>query len=332
MASLISAGVPIVTALDICRTQTESAKMSSALGRVEDRVRRGEPFSAALGQERKVFNDLYVSMVEAGENGGFLDQVMRRLSELAEFDEEIRNKVKSAMWYPALVVLSIIGAFTIFITFVIPKFASFYRSAGVDLPLPTRILIGISNVVENYWYWTLGGVAAVVIGFVWLIRTPWGRYWFDYAKMRVPIFGKLMIKISMSRFCRFLGHLMKSGVPIMQTLGVVSRVTGSVELQGTIERASERVSKGEPLSEVLTGHRLIPVMVTQMMAVGEKTGGTDDFMIKVSEYYDEETAYRLRTLSTTIEPILLVFVGGAVLLMALAIYLPMWNMVNLLHK
>lgn len=328
LATLINAGIPLTTALDTCASQSENPKIREILIQVRKDIEGGSSFSAALARHPKAFDNLYVGMIRAGEEGGVLDEILERLATLAEHEAETRARVKAAVRYPIIVVVAICIAFAILVTLVIPQFAKLYAGHKVALPFPTRVLIGINYVVQNYWFLILGGLGAAALGLRAFIKTGPGREALDRFKLTMPIFGRLILKVLLSRFARIFATLNRSGLPILQTLEIVGGTIGNVIVTRAVESVRESAREGRGLSGPMKTSGLFPPLVTHMVAVGEDTGNLDEMLTRVSEYYDREVEYAIRNLATMIEPILLLFIGGMVLFLALGIFLPMWDMMS----
>ncbi|MEK6815882.1 MAG: type II secretion system F family protein [Nitrospirota bacterium] len=328
LATLINAGIPLTTALDTCASQSENPKIREILIQVRKDIEGGSSFSAALARHPKAFDNLYVGMIRAGEEGGVLDEILERLATLAEHEAETRARVKAAVRYPIIVVVAICIAFAILVTLVIPQFAKLYAGHKVALPFPTRVLIGINYVVQNYWFLILGGLGAAALGLRAFVKTEPGREALDRFKLTMPIFGRLILKVLLSRFARIFATLNRSGLPILQTLEIVGGTIGNVIVTRAVESVRESAREGRGLSGPMKTSGLFPPLVTHMVAVGEDTGNLDEMLTRVSEYYDREVEYAIRNLSTMIEPILLLFIGGMVLFLALGIFLPMWDMMS----
>lgn len=332
LATLFAAGVPLTRSLFTLESQMKNALFVSVIKAVREDIEGGSTFSAALSKHPKVFPELYSNMVVAGEAGGILDSVLDRLAFMLEKNAENRAKVKAATMYPKIVVGAIIAAVVVIMKFVIPKFAQLYASFKVELPLPTRILIGLSNYLSSYWYLMLIGVGAVIMGARAYMSTERGRYQWDRLSINFPIFGPLLLKSIMSRFSRVLGALYRSGLPILQCLDIVSRAVENKVITAEVKAIEAEVRAGKSISEPMSQSKNIEPMVTQMVRVGEETGKLDDMLEKVAQYYDQEVDTSIRNLTTTLEPILLGFIFGMVLFLALAIFLPMWDILKVVRK
>jgi type II secretory pathway component PulF len=332
LSTLMSAGIPFMQSLATMEKQTENPRLQGTIGDLRRDIEAGGTFSDALAKHPKIFSRLYVSMIRAGETAGILDDILNRLAFLAEHDAETRARVKAAVRYPLIVVVAISLAFVFLVSFVIPKFATIFERFKTELPLPTRILIGINYVVQHYWYFLVPGVALLLWGLVRYAGTTQGRWHWDRLKLKLPVFGILFQKVALSRFARVFSVMQKSGLSMLLTLEIAGETVDNVVLARVMEEMRESLREGKGLHEPMEASGLFPPLVVQMMAVGEETGQIDTMMNKVSDYYDMDVEYALRNLSTMIEPILLLFVGGMVLLLALGIFMPMWNMLTLFKK
>ena len=330
-ATLFSAGVPIGVILERLSEQTVSVKLKDVATVIKNDVNGGMSLSEAFSKHKKVFSPLYINMLRVGEESGTLDIVLDRLASILETELDTRNKIKTATRYPKMVISAIVVAFTIIITFVIPRFVSLFSHFGAQLPLPTRILIGINYVFHHYWWMVLIAVIALIFAFREYKKTEKGRYNIDKYMLKIPVIGTLVHKIYVSRMIRILGLLYKSGIAIIDALKIVSNVTGNVIAKQAVEEIGRDVEGGATISVPFLKSAFFPNVVSDMVAVGEETGRLDEMLFKAADYYDEEIDYAIKNLSSAIEPILLVFIAGMVLLLALGVFLPMWNMVNLIH-
>lgn len=330
LGTLLGAGLSFLTTFDALIQQTENKRFKKVIMLMRNDVEAGRSFSDALAKHPKIFNDLYVSMVKAGEVGGVLDEMLDRLASMAEHEAEVRARIKAATRYPKIVIVSLGVAFVILVTFVIPKFAAMYANFKAQLPLPTRILIFINNLVQNYWPWMIGVVALIVFGILRYIRTEKGKLQWDELKLKLPIFGEIFLKSALSRFARVFATLNRSGLPILQTLEIVARTVNNAVISRVIQSIRESARQGRGLSQPMRMSGIFPPVVIQMMAVGEETGRIDEMLMKVSQYYDRDVDYSIRNLSTTLEPLLLTLIGGVILFLALAILLPWWNLINVM--
>ena len=330
-ATMINAGLTLLRSLSILADQTESKELGRILAEVRTDVEGGTALSVAMARHPKAFDRLYVSMIRAGETGGMLDTVLLRMATTLEKQVELKRKVKSAMTYPVVVgalIVLIVGAM---ILFIVPMFKGMYTELGGTLPLPTRILLGISSAVTSLWYLVALFSGLTVFGLRRWVRTEPGRKRWDALKLRLPVFGSLVHKTTLARFARTLGALVRSGVPILDALDIVSDTSGNAVMAEAIDDTKAAVAQGEPLSKPLETHAIFPGMVVQMLAVGEETGALDELLDKIADFYDMEVAATVDALTSLIEPLLIVGMGVSVGGMVVALYLPMFNIVNLLE-
>ncbi|HKC74923.1 MAG TPA: type II secretion system F family protein [Chloroflexota bacterium] len=329
-ATMVNSGLPILKALTILADQTESAALSKVVMEVRLDVERGNSLSAAMAKFPKAFNNLYVSMVRAGETGGVLDSVLLRLADNIEREVELRQRVKSAMTYPVVVLALVTLILMAMLLFVVPQFKDIYAQLGGTLPLPTKILLAISDAVRHYWYMVIGATIVLVFLFRRWKKTPAGRAAVDALKLRVPIFGNLFHKQALSRFASTLSVLLRSGVPILQSLDIVSETVSNVVISRAVKDVQESVKEGESMAGPLEKHAVFPPMVVQMLGVGEETGAVDTMLEKVAQFYDNEVKATVDALTSLIEPVMIAIIGGAVGMAVIALYLPMFNIINLI--
>ncbi len=328
MATLIDAGLSFVAVFDALIEQTANSRLKGILTQVRRDVEGGMRFSDSLAKHPAVFDTLYVSMVRAGEEAGALDEMLNRLASLAEHDAEVRARIKSATRYPKIVIAALVIAFGVITAFVMPRFTALYSQFNATLPLPTRIMIGISHAVQSYGLLIFLGLIAASAGVVYYIRSESGRPVWDELKLKLPIFGPIFLKSALSKFARVFGTLNRCGLPALQALEIVSKTVNNVAIARAIDMVQDGARQGKGLVQPMKTAKLFPSGVLQMVAIGEETGQLEPMLMKVSEYYDREVDYSLRTLATSIEPILLTVIGGAVLFLALAVMMPWWNLIN----
>jgi type IV pilus assembly protein PilC len=329
-SAMINAGLPMLKALSILEQQTESSVLRSTAEAVRLDIERGSSLSAALAKHPKVFNKLYVALVRSGEAGGVLEMVLDRLAANMEREVQLRQRVRSAMTYPVVVLAFVFLIMLAMLLFIVPQFKDIYATLGGTLPVPTLILLRVSEFLKKFF---IPVMAAIAIG-IWLLRrwiqTEKGRMVWDRFKLRVPIFGPLFRKTALARFSRTLGMLNKSGVPILQGLDVVQEAVNNAVVAESLRDVARAVKEGESLAKPLGRHPVFPPMVVQMLAVGEETGSLDTILEKVANFYDDEVTATVDALTSIIEPIMIFFVGGAVGLSVIALYLPMFNIINLI--
>jgi type II secretory pathway component PulF len=327
LVTLLRAGVPMLTALEALRDQA-SKGFGVVINKIYVDVMSGKSFSQALDQHPKVFTKLYVNSVKAGEMSGSLDTVLERMGILIKHDEETRKKVKSAMQYPTFVMCAMLLAFVVIMVKVVPNFATLFAGLGVDLPLPTRILMGLSKFFQKNIV-LIAVTTAVLAGvFKYYTKTPKGHFWWDGIKLKIPLLGNLQLKSAMARFTRMFETLNRSGLPILQTLTTVSGSVGNLVIERQIQQVALGVEKGEGISGSMKKSNLFPPMVNRMIAIGEQSGSLDNMLENISDHYDLEVEYAIKGLTSMIEPILTVVMGGGVIVMALGIFLPMWNLIG----
>ncbi|HUK55954.1 MAG TPA: type II secretion system F family protein [Nitrospiria bacterium] len=328
LATLISAGLPFMSSFDALIEQTENKRLKDVIVQVRKDVEGGSSFSDALAKHPSVFSNLYVSMIRAGETGGVLDEILQRLATLAEHEATTRARIKAATRYPKIVIGALVIAFIILLQFVIPRFAALYASFKAQLPLPTRILIGINNGFQSYWWLILAVIVSVTFSTRTYVRTEAGRLWWDGVKIKLPVFGTIFLKTALSRFARVFGTLTRSGLSILQTLEIVSQTVGNTVISRVVDNIRDSARQGRGIVQPMQVSRIFPPVVIQMVSIGEQTGKMEEMLMKVSEYYDQEVEYSIRNLSTSLEPLLLAVIGGVVLFLALAIFMPWWNLIN----
>jgi len=330
-ATMVNSGLPILRALAILGDQTENKELEKVLTQVRVDVEQGQSLSGAMEKHRKAFNDLYIAMVKTGETGGVLDTVLLRVADNIEREVELRRKIKSAMTYPLVVVILVTFILAAMLLFVVPQFETIYAQLGGKLPLPTRILLGVSQALRNYWYFFTVLVAASVFALRRYKRTERGRARVDAAKLKIPIFGQLFRKTALARFSSTLGMLLRSGVPILQALDIVADTVNNKVLSKAVVDVQGSVREGESIAKPLSRHAVFPPMVVQMLAVGEETGAVDTMLDKVAEFYNSEVSASVDALTSLIEPLLIAIVGGAVGAAVIALYMPMFNIINLIQ-
>ncbi|HKW15714.1 MAG TPA: type II secretion system F family protein [Candidatus Krumholzibacteria bacterium] len=327
-ATMINAGLPLVQCLDILSQQTEKEFLKQSVAKIMSDVEGGSTLGEAMAKHSKVFSALYVNMVEAGEAGGILDVILVRLAQFLEKLDALQRKVKSALTYPAVVGCVATGATIFMLMFIIPTFAKMFTDFGGQLPLPTRIVIGISDFLRHFW-WAIGAaVAGTVIGLKRYYSTEGGRFTIDKLMLKVPILGNVIRKGSVARFTRTLGTLISSGVPILQGLEITARTAGNKVVERAVLATRESISQGNTISEPLKACGVFPPMVTSMIAVGEQTGALDEMLDKIASFYDSEVDTAVDALTAVIEPVMIVVMGIVVGGMLIAMYLPMFKLVT----
>jgi type IV pilus assembly protein PilC len=330
-ATMVNSGLPILRALSILASQTNNAELAKALNECRMDIEQGASLSAALQKHPKIFNDLYVSMVKSGETGGSLDSVLLRLADMIENEVKLRGKIKSAMTYPIAVVALVSLIMAAMLLFVVPQFKSIYGQLGGTLPMPTRVLLMVSDIFKKFWYIVLIGIFVGRFFFRRWKATPAGRQSIDAFKLRVPIFGSLFQKTALARFAGTLSMLLRSGVPILQALDIVSETVNNKVISKALSDVQASVREGESMAKPLAKHSVFPPMVVQMLAVGEETGQVDVMLEKVATFYNQEVEASVDSLTSLIEPLLIAVVGGAVGAAVIALYMPMFNIIKLIQ-
>jgi type IV pilus assembly protein PilC len=327
-ATMISAGLPMVQCLEIMATQMESPEFRRIVNEVKESVQSGSTLSEALGKHKKAFDDLYVNMVEAGEVGGALDTILVRLALYREKADRLVRKVKGALVYPIVVMVVAIGVTFAMLRFIVPVFAKMFQGLNAELPGPTKAVLGISNFLQQNNLLIVFGLISIVVAYKLIVRQPNGRMMVDTYKLKLPLLGDLIRKSSISRFTRTLATLLSSGVSILDALNITARTSGNMVLQKAIKQAMISIAEGETITAPLKDCGVFPPMVTQMISVGEKTGGLDDMLTKIADFYDEEVDAAVAALTSIIEPVIIVFMGAMIGGILIAMYLPMFDIVG----
>ena len=329
-ATMINAGLPLVQCLDILTKQTEKEGFSHVIGMVMRDVEAGTTLAEALGKKEhsKVFDELFVNMVEAGEAGGILDNILQRLATYIEKAEALKRKIKGAMVYPAVVLSVAVLATSFMLIFIIPTFARMFSGFGAELPLPTKIVMGLSSFLRSYWWALVGGMIAAVVGIQRYYLTEKGRFQIDTLLLKIPVLGDVLRKGAVARFTRTLSTLISSGVPILNGLDITARTSGNRVIENAIMAARVSIREGETISAPLRQSSVFPPMVVQMISVGEETGALDDMLGRIADFYDDEVDTAVDSLTSLIEPIMIVVMGTMVGGMVVAMYLPMFKLIN----
>ena len=329
-ATMVNSGLSLIRALSVLVDQTTSAALADVIRQVRSDVEKGTSLSQAMERHPKVFGELYVAMIKAGEIGGILDETLERLADMLEANLNLRSKIKAAMAYPLVVGILILFVTTAMIVFVVPIFATMFEEMGngASLPAPTLALVALSDIVTGYWWAIILGVVGTVVGFRKWKRTERGRLMWDTVKLKLPVFGQLAHKTSLSRFARTFSVLSRTGVPILQAIDIVAATSGNRKMALVLEDVKAAVRNGESLAEPLSRHDIFPPMVVQMMTVGEETGALDEMLAKVSDFYDREVDDMVNALTSLIEPLLIIVMGVTVGGILIALYLPIFNLAS----
>ncbi len=334
LATLIDAGLPLLRALTVLAKQERDKVLQRTIGSLSDAVQGGSTFSEGLAQHPKIFNDLYVNMVRAGELGGVLELVLNRLAEFQEKAQKIKNKVVAAMVYPIIVMFLALAIMAFLLVFIVPRFEQIFKDMLGDKPLPTITLfvIGVSNAIKDHWPIIIGVIFVVVVGFKLLARTARGRRALDQIKLRVPLFGDLLRKTSISRFSRTLGTLVTSGVPILQALNITRETAGNTIIANAITQVHDSVKEGESIVQPLEASGVFPPMVISMIDVGEETGQLPEMLLKIAEVYDDEVDNAVAGLTSMLEPIMIVFLALVVGTIVIALFMPLISIISGLQQ
>jgi type IV pilus assembly protein PilC len=327
-STMINAGLPLVQSLSILAQQTENKTLKDITKAVVYDVEAGNTLADALGKHPKAFSGLYVNMVAAGEAGGILDTILMRLATFLEKNDALVRKVKGAMVYPAVIITVAIIAVAVLLVFVIPTFSSMFASVNMELPLPTRIVIGASDVLTRFWWAIVLGAILLVLGFRSYYNTPNGRKNIDGLLLRAPVLGDLLRKSAVSRFTRTLGTLISSGVSILDGLEITAKTAGNRVVHDAVMQSRQSIAGGETIAGPLQASGVFPPMVISMISVGEQTGGLDEMLTKIADFYDAEVDVAVSALLSLMEPVMIVVLGVIVGGMVVAMYLPIFDMVN----
>lgn len=330
--TLTRAGVPIIRGFRLLAESYRNPVFAETINEVAADLEAGRELSTAMGRHPKVFSPLYVNMIRVGETSGKLDEAFLHLHGYYERDKETLRQIKAALRYPSFVLIAIVIAVIIIMMFVIPKFASFYAKNGLTLPLPTRIIMAVSNFMVDYWYLVLGIAGLSIFGFMHYINTDKGRLWWDERKVKFWIFGDIVLRGTLGRFARTLAMALKAGVPVLQSVTVTARAVGNEYLSTKIIGMRESLERGESVLRAASRQQVFTSLVLQMIAVGEESGRLDDMLDEIAGFYEREVDYDVKHMNAVVEPLLTVAMAGLVLLLMLGILLPMWNVVEMIHK
>ncbi len=327
-ATMINAGLPLVQSLTILAEQTENKTLQEVTKAVVHDVESGNTLADAFSKHPKAFTDLYVNMVAAGEAGGILDTILMRLATFLEKSDALIRKVKGAMIYPAVIFSVAIMAIAVLLIFVIPTFQAMFASVNMELPLPTRVVIGMSQILLGYWWAMILGMGALVFGFKKYNSTPNGQRHVDGIMLKAPVLGDILRKSAVSRFTRTLGTLISSGVSILDGLEITAKTAGNMVIYDAVMESRQSIAGGETIAAPLQKSKVFPPMVISMIAVGEQTGGLDEMLTKIADFYDEEVDVAVSSLLSLMEPVMIVVLGVIVGGMVVAMYLPIFDMMN----
>jgi type IV pilus assembly protein PilC len=331
-ATLISSGLTLFKAVTILEEQTEHAGLAKIILDVRTQIERGVALSEALAKHPKAFSRLYVAMVKAGEASGSLDRALLSLADTIEKQVELRGKIKSAMAYPVASLCIVVAIAAAVLLFIVPVFKGIFAQLGGKLPTPTLVLVDISNITVHYFPFVVLAVVLLAIGFRRLVKTPNGRVAWDTTKLKAPVFGGLMRKTAVSRFTSTLSALLSAGVPVLEALEITRETVNNVVVSKGVDSIIDGVKRGEPIARGLTGHPVFPTMITHMISVGEETGGLDSMLAKAATFLDNEIERTVESLTSLLEPLMIVVLGGAVGSMVICLYLPMFKVDTLINN
>jgi type IV pilus assembly protein PilC len=327
--SLFKAGVPIVRSLQVLEAQTQDRALKQAVESISQNIKQGSTLFAALEKHDRIFSPLYRNMIKAGEMSGTMPESLERLIYIIEHEAKIKSDIKSALQYPIMVTVALVGAFFILETFVVPKFVEMFSKAGIELPVPTKIAIIIYQFLSSYWYLMIGGVIGIIVGLRMYFKTEQGLYARDAMILRIPILGPLFIKAAMSRFASIFGILQASGVPVMTSMKILSGVIGNNAIAREFDMVRDRMQEGHGIAVPLGSAKYFTPMVVNMIAIGEETGNIEEMLQQVAIHYDDEVGYTVKRLSDLIGPVLIVGLAAVVGFFAMAIFLPMWDLTKM---
>lgn len=331
-ATMINSGVSITRALAILAEQTQNPTLAEVIKQLRKDVEAGLSLSEALAKQSKIFPPIFINMVRAGEAGGVLDEVLQRLAEHFERDAAIKGRVKSALTYPVAVLMFSLLIATAMIVFIVPTFMNMFESLGGDLPAATQMLVNLSNFIRGRWYLIIGTIIGLVYAYRAINRTERGKFILDSIKLKMPILGNLIKKMSISKFSRTFSTLVASGVPILQALDIVADTAGNEVVAKAIREARASIKEGESISKPLSKTTVFPPMVVQMISVGEETGALDTMLKKIADFYDEEVSATVDSLTSLLEPILMIFLGLIIGGIVISLYLPMFSIIAVMNQ
>ncbi|MFZ5802668.1 MAG: type II secretion system F family protein [Candidatus Omnitrophota bacterium] len=332
LSVMLKAGVPMLPSLATLSDGLRDKVLKRIVMAVYADVEKGSSFSEAIGRHPKAFNALFRATVRSGEAIGELDGVLGRLADILERDYQTTTKIKAALRYPLFALATMLAAFLAATLFIIPRFKDLFSSFGANLPLPTLILMTTSDLLRAYWYVALGALIAGIIGIALHYRTRSGRRFWDRIFFYFPVFGVFIQDAVYSRFARMLGMMLKSGVNVLQALELIAEIVGNAMVEDSILRIKDRVAQGDAIAEQMKAEKIFPLLLTQIVKVGEESGKVDDLLLHIAEFFDAELEIRTKNIESMIEPIFIFILGGFVLIMALGIFLPMWNLFGLMSS
>lgn len=327
-ATMINAGIPLTQSLAILQQQSANPTLKKALGDITKQVEGGAPLSEAMAGHPKIFSDIYVNLVKAGEAGGMLDQVMERLAVQQEKDAELLGKVRGAMIYPGVITTVTIGVFVFLMVAIVPNLANIFEGLGSELPWYTQLMMSISKTLTSYGLYILGALIAIIVFGVRYVHTPVGKRQLDRLLLKTPVFGTIIMKVNVARFSRTFGSLMAAGIPVIEALNVTASALGNTVFQDNLHEVARKVKAGKNISEPLKSMAVFPPVVSQMMAVGEETGKLDEILIKLASFYEKEVDATVSAIASIIEPFLILALGGMVGFIVISVFGPLSELGN----
>ncbi|MDF1544355.1 MAG: type II secretion system F family protein [bacterium] len=330
LSTLFRAGIPILRALNLIKIGSANSPINKAINQIKMDVQSGKSLARAMGVHDTIFNRVYISSIAAGEESGKLDEILGKLSPMLEKELALARQIKSGIRYPAMVIGAIAAAFVVLLAFVVPRFVAFFDSFNTELPLPTRILIGTSDFFQAYWIYLLAGLIALFLGFRKLIRTEKGKLWVDGLLLKIPVVGQIITKGNVARFALMFSILLKAGIPIVRTLELLQESVKNSVIGGEIRKLGILFREGQEQKLLGSEFEHLPEMALQMMRIGLESGSLDTILSEVGEHYSKEVQYASSQITAILEPILTLVLGVFVLIMALAIFMPMWNLIQVI--
>ena len=331
LATMVDSGIPIVQALDVLADQLEDRNFKQVLQKMRDDVEAGTSLSEAAGRHPKAFSEFFVNMIRAGESSGRLDEILDRVASYTEKVDTLQRKVKASLFYPAFVSLLAFGITTFLVVVIVPKFKEIFTSLGGEMPLPTLLLLGLSDFMKKWLVMEIIAGFLLVIAFRVYLTTPGGRFWFDRLTLRFPIIGKLLQKVVIARFSRTLATLVKSGVPILSSLEIVAKTSGNKVVEQAVLAARASIKEGENIADPLAHSKVFPGMVTRMISVGEKTGELEKMLTKVADFYESEVDAAVTALTSLIEPLVIAVLGVIIGGIVVALFMPIFKLPTMIH-
>ena len=331
LATMVDSGIPIAPALDVLADQMEDRNFKQTLRKIRDDIEAGSSLSEAVSRHPRAFSDFFVNMIKAGESSGRLDEILDRVATYMEKVNMLQGKVKASLFYPAFVSILAFGITTFLVVVIVPKFKEIFTSLGGELPLPTQMLLNLSEFMRKYLVLEVVVGIAVIILFRLYINTPVGRIWFDRNTLKVPVIGKLMQKVVIARFSRTLATLVKSGVPILSSLEIVAKTSGNKVVESAVMSARASIKEGENIADPLSHSKVFPVMVTRMISVGEKTGELEKMLSKIADFYENEVDAAVTALTSLIEPLVIAVLGVIIGSIVIALFLPVFKLPTMIH-